>query len=139
MQFCGSGDCGPAPFISNINLAARQNTAYRAALWTGGHLQMTLMSIPVRGEIGFEMHEDVDQFIRIEEGRGLVVIGNGGAIPSTRQSVGRNDGIFIPAGTWHNVINEGFRPLKLSSVYAPPNHPHGVVQQTKADAEKAEY
>ena len=134
-----AGDSGPAPFIANITRASQENTAYRSAFWTGERLQMTLMSIPVRGEIGFEMHADVDQYIRVEEGRGLVVIGNGGAIPSMRQSVGRNDGVFIPAGTWHNIVNEGFRPLKLSSVYAPPNHPRGVVQQTKADAEKAEY
>ena len=132
-------DSGPAPFITNVTLAARENTAFRTALWTGEKLQITLMSIPVRGEIGFEMHADVDQYIRIEEGRGLVVIGSGGAIPSMRQSVGRNDAVFVPAGTWHNVVNTGFRPLKLSSVYAPPNHPRGTVQQTKADAEKAEY
>lgn len=142
-QPCGAPvparDGGPAPLIANVALAARENTAYRSALWTGEKLQLTLMSIPVRGEIGFEMHADVDQYIRIEEGRGLVVIGSGGAVPSQRQSVGRGDGIFVPAGTWHNVVNTGLRPLKLSSVYAPPNHPRGIVQQTKADAEKAEY
>lgn len=133
-----SGDSGPGPFIANITQAARDNTAFRSAFWTGGKLQMTLMSIPVRGEIGFEMHPDVDQYIRVESGRGIVVIGNGGAIPSMRQGVGRDDGIFIPAGTWHNVLNNGFRPLKLSSVYAPPQHARGTLHLTKADADKAE-
>ena len=77
-----STDSGPNPFVANIALAARENTAFRAAFWTGEHLQMTLMSIPVRGEIGFEMHADVDQFIRIEQGRGIVIFGNGGAAPA---------------------------------------------------------
>ena len=134
-----STDSGPNPFVANIALAARENTAFRAAFWTGEHLQMTLMSIPARGEIGFEMHADVDQFIRIEQGRGIVIFGKGGAAPTAQQRIGRDDGVFIPAGTWHNILNEGFRPLKLSSIYAPPNHPRGVLQQTKADAEKSGY
>ena len=134
-----AGDGGPAPTIVNIALAARENSAYRSALWTGAHLQMTLMSIPVRGEIGFEMHADVDQFLRVEQGRGIVLIGSSGTAPTAQQRVGSGDGIFIPAGTWHNVLNEGFRPLKLSSIYAPPNHPRGIVQQTKEDADKDAY
>lgn len=134
-----SGDSGPGPFIANITQAARDNTAFRSAFWTGGKLQMTLMSIPVRGEIGFEMHPDVDQFIRVEQGRGRVIFGTNGITPTTQQPISRDDGVFIPAGTWHNVLNEGLRPLKLSSVYAPPNHPRGTVHETKADAEKADY
>ncbi len=135
----GGSDSGPGPFIANIALAARENTAFRTAFWTGKHLQMTLMSIPVRGEIGFEMHADVDQFLRVEQGRGIVLFGSNGTAPTAQQRVGSGDGIFIPAGTWHNVLNEGFRPLKLSSIYAPPNHPRGIVQQTKEDADKDTY
>jgi mannose-6-phosphate isomerase-like protein (cupin superfamily) len=131
-------DKGPSPFIANIALSARENDAFRTAFWTGGRLQMTLMSIAPRGEIGFEMHPNVDQFIRVEQGRGRVIIGNNGMLPAAQQRISRDDGVFIPAGTWHNIINEGFRPLKLSSIYAPPQHPRGTVHPTKAAADRAE-
>ena len=130
-------DYGGEPFIFNIRHAADMNEKFRTVLWTGRDMQLTLMSIPVCGDIGVEMHDDVDQLIRVECGRAKVCMG---CCPNTLQEVGCaevNDIILIPAGTWHNVINMGNRPLKLSSLYAPPQHPRGTVHATKADAERA--
>jgi len=131
-------DYGPDPFVVNIENAAEQNSAFRLALWTGEHLQVTLMSINVGEDIGLEMHPDVDQFLRIEEGQGLVRMGRTRDRLDFEAFVSEDSAIVVPAGTWHNVINTGYRPLKLYSIYAPPQHPHGTVHQTKADAEAAE-
>lgn len=124
-------DYGPAPVVIDIEDAAERNDAFRTALWTGSHLQLTLMSINVGEDIGAEAHSDVDQFIRIEDGEGLVRIGNGREELSLQRRVESDDVIIIPAGTWHNVINTGNEPLKISSIYAPPQHPHGAVQRTR--------
>lgn len=131
-------DYGPAPFAVNIEDAARQNRAFRLALWTGEHLQVTLMSIPVGEDIGLEMHPDLDQFIRIEEGQGLVRMGKSKEYLDFQARVGNGYAFVIPAGTWHNLTNTGGQPLKLYSIYAPPQHPHGTVHETKAIAMAAE-
>lgn len=127
-------DHGPAPFAANVMGAARQNQNFRTAFWTGSYLQMTLMSIPVCGEIGVEMHPDTDQFIRIENGQALICMGTCKEKLDFRCCLHTGDGIFAPAGAWHNVCNTGDCPLKLSSIYAPPHHPRGTVHRTKADA-----
>lgn len=131
-------DYGANPFVMDINQATKQNDNFRTALWTGDHLQVTLMSIGVGEDIGLEIHPKVDQFLRIEEGQGLVQMGKNKSVLNYEQRVKDDDAIIIPAGTWHNVINTGSTPLKLYSIYAPPNHPYGTVHQTKADAEAAE-
>lgn len=128
-------DYGPCPFVTNIEEAAKQNNYFRIALWTGKHLQLTLMSINVGDDIGLEMHSDLDQFIRIEEGQGMVQMGNRMDSLDFQARVYDNYVIFIPAGTWHNLINTGCVPIKLYSIYAPPEHPHGTVHKTKEDAE----
>ena len=128
-------DYGPNPFVVNINKAAVYNDTYRTALWTGNHLQLTLMSIPVGCDIGLEVHPNVDQFLRIEDGQGLVQMGNNKDNLYFRQPAFDDYAIFIPAGTWHNVTNTGAKPLKLYAIYVPPNHPWGTVHQTKAIAE----
>jgi mannose-6-phosphate isomerase-like protein (cupin superfamily) len=97
------------------------------------------MSIPVGEDIGLEIHPNVDQFLRIEEGQGLTLMGNSKNHLYFRQPVYDDSAIFIPAGTWHNLINTGNKPLKLYSIYAPPNHPWGTIHQTKAIAEAAEH
>lgn len=128
-------DYGPVPLIVNIEAAAIQNTNYRTALWTGGHLQLTLMSIPVGGDIGMEVHT-LDQYISVEDGQGLAWLGYTSGVPVFQGVVCRNFVIFIPAGTWHNVTNIGDGPLKLYSIYAPPAHPHGTVHRTKEEAHR---
>ena len=128
-------DYGGEPFIFNSAHATNMNQNFRTVLWTGQNLQLTLMSIPTGGDIGIEMHDDVDQFIRIENGKAKIYMG---ARESDLGEVGYVDGnyaILIPAGTWHNIVNVGNRPLKLYSLYAPPKHPFGTVHKTKADAE----
>jgi mannose-6-phosphate isomerase-like protein (cupin superfamily) len=95
-----------------------------------------LMNINVGDDIGLEMHFDLDQFIRIEEGRGIVMMGDRKDQLDFRARVYDDYAIFIPAGKWHNLINIGRTPLKLYSIYAPPEHPRGTVHKTKEDAEE---
>lgn len=136
---CNSGDRGPLPYTVNVSQAAHDNTAFRSALWTGGHMQMTLMSIPVREDIGVEMHPDTDQYIRVEDGQAIVRTGSCRDRLENQCSLTIGDAVFVPAGTWHNIINTGCCPLKLSSVYAPPHHPRCTLHQTKQDAECASH
>ena len=125
-----------APFSAAIPRAACQNQTFRTAFWTGHFLQMTLMSIPVHNEIGSELHADTEQFIRVEHGQAVVYVGSCKENLDVSYRLNTGDGIFIPAGVWHNVCNAGNCPLKLSSIYAPPHHPKGTVHRTKADAER---
>jgi mannose-6-phosphate isomerase-like protein (cupin superfamily) len=127
-------DYGPEPFVVNINEAAKQNRTYRTALWTGKHLQVTLMSIRPGEDIGLEIHPDTDQFLRIEQGQGIVQMGKNKNNLSYRKNVYDDSAIMVPAGTWHNVTNTGNVPLKLYSIYAPPHHPPHTVQATKTEA-----
>ena len=128
-------DYGPEPFVVDIEKAVKENDNFRTALWTGNNLQLTLMSLNVGEDIGLEMHPDVDQFVRIEEGQGVIRMGDDENLSDFEAEV-YDDFIFvIPAGKWHNLINTGNKPLKLYSIYAPPNHPHGTVHETKEDAE----
>lgn len=129
---------GSRPLVINVEQAACENENFRMELWTGKCLQMTLMCIPVQGEIGWEVHEDTDQYLRVEQGMGMATFGECKINISSKCKVECNDGIFVPAGTWHNIINIGKVPLKISSVYAPPHHPKGTIQKTKADAERME-
>lgn len=126
-------DHGPEPYVVNIEEATKMNKNYRTALWTGNHLQVTLMSIKVNDDIGLEIHPNVDQFIRIEDGQGRVRMGKNRDNLDFQANASDGFAIIIPAGTWHNVINTGNKPLKVYSIYAPPQHPHGIVQTTKAE------
>jgi len=131
-------DYGPEPFVVNIEEVTKLNKAFRTALWTGQHLQLTLMSINPGEDIGLEIHPDLDQFIRIEDGRGVVKMGSRKDNLSFQKNVFADYAFVIPAGKWHNLSNTGKTPLKLYSIYAPPQHPRGTVHETKADAEAAE-
>ena len=128
-------DFGPNPIIFNIENVTNMNRNFRTTLWTGEHLQLTLMSIPVGESIGVEMHSDVDQFIRVESGMARVYMGDSKNSLREQARVNSQYAIIIPAGTWHNIVNIGNIPLKLYSIYAPPQHPFGTVHKTKADAE----
>ena len=131
-------DYGPEPFVVNIEKATKQNNTYRTALWTGSNLQLTLMSIKVGEDIGLEVHPNLDQFIRIEEGQGLVKMGDSEYTLDFQRKVYDDFAFIIPAGKWHNLINTGDKPIKLYSIYAPPQHPRGTVHETKAIAQAAE-
>ena len=125
------------PFVVDMEGVTLQNENYRTALWTGKYLQLTLMTIPVGGEIGLEIHYDVDQFLRVEQGQGLVVMGDSEKNLCFERMVYEDCAILIPAGKWHNLVNAGSVPLKLYSIYAPPEHPHGTVHKTKGESDEA--
>ncbi|MBP2239494.1 mannose-6-phosphate isomerase-like protein (cupin superfamily) [Cytobacillus eiseniae] len=128
-----SKDHGKQPYVVNIEEAAKKNKTFRTALWTGNHLQVTVMSIRVGEDIGLEVHPRTDQFLRIEEGQGIVQMGNSKNHLDFQKRVYEDDAIMVPAGKWHNIINIGNKPLKLYTIYAPPEHPFGTIHQTKAD------
>lgn len=130
-------DRGPEPFAFNIENAVCENANFRTAFWTGRNLQVTLMCIPKGGEIGLENHPDTDQFLRIESGVGTVRMGCRRDTADFKKCIGSGDAVFVPAGTWHNIVNTGSCPLKLYSVYAPPKHPHGTIHKTKSAADAA--
>jgi len=132
-------DQGPDPFITDIEAATLANEAYRTTLWTGAHLQLTLMHIEAGGEIGLEVHPDRDQFLRVEAGRGRVQMGPTRDDLSFDEEVEDDWVILVPAGSWHNVTNTGDGPLEIYALYGPPEHPHGTVHHTKVDADAAEH
>lgn len=128
-------DYGKEPLAFNIEKATLQNNDYRTTLWTGEHFQITLMSIPAGGgDIGMEIHSHVDQFLRLEAGRGKVEMGKEKDVITVSQIVEADDAIIIPANTWHNVTNIGDEPMKLYSIYSPANHPFDTHEQTKEEA-----
>ena len=131
-------DLGAKPSLINIHNETICNHNFRTAIWTGEHLQVTVMSIPTGGEIGLEMHDNLDQFIRVESGCANVYMGNTKQNVKLVGKVNPNYAIVIPSGTWHNIINACSCPLKVYSVYAPPNHPFGTVHKTKLDADLSE-
>lgn len=118
-------------FIGDIEDRTEANADFRRVLYTGPHMQLVLMALKPGEEIGVEVHEDTDQFFRIEEGKGEVVI-DGHATP-----IEGDTGIVIPAGAKHNVRNTGNKPMKMYTLYAPPHHKDGTVHRTRADADVA--
>ena len=116
----------------DIRRAARANDAFRRVLITGEHAQVVVMTLPAGQEIGEEVHPDVDQLLLFVEGRGEARV-DGRADP-----VDADDLVFVRAGTRHNFVNTGDQPLRILTVYAPPEHAAGTVHLTKADAEAAE-
>ncbi|MDU0477717.1 cupin domain-containing protein [Staphylococcus chromogenes] len=128
-------DHGPHPYVLDIEKATTDNENFRDTLWTGKYLQMTVMSIPSGGEIGAEVHDDHDQFLRVEAGKAHVLIGESEDNLDIDQVVEDDWAIFVPAGKWHNVLNEGDEPLKVYSIYAAPDHKPGTVHKTKEDAD----
>ncbi|MDR1664850.1 MAG: cupin domain-containing protein [Clostridiales bacterium] len=123
-------DYGKRPYVTDLVAAAVNNRNYRTAIWTGQNLQMTLMSIGVNQDVGLELHDDVDQFLYVVRGSALVMMGDAEDNLTFQQPAAGGYGIFVPMGTWHNVVNRGREPLKLFTVYAPPHHPAGTVEVT---------
>jgi len=114
-------DEGAQPFVTDIEAATLENRNYRTTLWTGSNLQMTVMSIDPGHDIGLEVHEHGDQFLRVEAGRARVQMGpREDDLPFDRE-VGDDWVILVPAGAWHNVTNVGDEALKLYVLYGPPS------------------
>jgi mannose-6-phosphate isomerase-like protein (cupin superfamily) len=121
-------------FVGDIEKLTEKNKFFRQVLYTGKYAQLVVMSLQPGEEIGNEVHHTVDQFFRIEEGEAKFVFGG-----SEEHVVKSGDAVIVPAGTYHNVINNSSKePLKLYTIYSPPNHPDGTVHKTKAEAEAAE-
>jgi mannose-6-phosphate isomerase-like protein (cupin superfamily) len=131
-------DKGRTPWVIDIEELTKENDKFRSTEWTGQFLQMTVMSIDPGEDIGLEVHRDVDQFIRIEDGDGRVEMGYEKDDLAEVHEIEDDFAIFIPAGTWHNIINTGEEPLKIYSIYSPPEHPPGTMHGDKAEAEKYE-
>ncbi len=130
-------DFGPEPFVLNIDDYTIQNESFRTSIWTGQFMQMTVMSIPVGGDIGAEMHPDIDQFLRVESGEGIVYMGDAEGDYNFQERVEDDFAIFIPAGKWHNLVNDSDEPLKVYSIYSPVEHPHSTVHATKEEGIEA--
>lgn len=131
-------DMGGEPFVVDIEKLTKANTDFRVAKWTGSNLQMTVMAIKPGGEIGLEVHGDIDQFLRIEEGTAKVLMGDSEDSLTFEELAEDDFAIFVPAGKWHNIINTGTTDLKLYSIYAPAEHAKGTVHKTYEEAMAAE-
>lgn len=128
-------DIGPKPQSFDIEHATKENTNYRSVAWSGRYLQVTLMSIPVGGDIGLESHPDTDQFLRLDAGRGRTQMGPAKDELTFEQDVSDGWCVLVPAGTWHNITNTGDTPMQVYAIYAPAHHKPGKVQATAAAAE----
>ena len=116
-------------YVENIEEATTSNEDFRRVLYTGKNLQLVLMTLQPGEEIGEEVHEDRDQFFRIEDGRGTVYI------DGARSEVEDDFAVIVPAGARHNVVNSGDEPLKLYTIYGPPEHRDRTVHKDKAKAD----
>jgi mannose-6-phosphate isomerase-like protein (cupin superfamily) len=116
-------------YVENIEEATTSNEDFRRVLYTGKNLQLVLMTLQPGEEIGEEVHEDRDQFFRIEDGRGTVYI------DGTPSEVEDDFAVIVPAGARHNVVNSGDEPLKLYTIYGPPEHRDRTVHKDKAKAD----
>lgn len=114
-------------FVDDIEKLTEENDNFRQVLYTGKHMQLVLMTLQPGEDIGLEVHEGHDQFFRIEEGEGEVII------DGVTTEIEDDDAIIVPAGAEHNVINTGDEPLRLYTIYSPPEHRDGVLHPTKAD------
>ena len=119
-------------FVADIEQLTEENTNFRRVLYTGKNMQLVLMSLKPGEEIGAEVHEDRDQFFRVEKGAGEV------EIDGKRTPVKSDEAIIVPAGARHNVINTGKEPLQMYTLYGPPEHKEGTIHVTKADADAHE-
>ena len=121
-------------FFGPIEKQTLKNKNFRKVLFTGKYCQLVVMCLEPGEEIGNEVHENVDQFFRIEEGKAKFILNN-----SEEHIARENDAVIIPAGTYHNVINASkSKKLRLYTVYSPPNHPDGTIHKDKAEADAAE-
>ena len=121
-------------YVGPIEKATLDNSFFRRVLFTGKHSQLVVMCLQPNEEIGNEVHPNVDQFFRIEGGNARFVFND-----KEEHLVGDGDAVVVPAGTYHNVTNtSSTKPLRLYTIYSPPNHPDGTVHKTKAEADAAE-
>lgn len=126
-------------WVDNIETRTLENTNFRTVIYTGEHSQLTVMSIPPGGEVGWESHANLDQFLRLEQGRARLDFGRAEDAVDESHDIEDDWALIVPAGIWHNVVNVGDTDLRLYSVYSPPEHPDGTVHATKAEADADEH
>jgi mannose-6-phosphate isomerase-like protein (cupin superfamily) len=126
-------------WVGDIERATLDNRTFRTVLFTGTHVQLTVMRLGPGEDIGREAHAHLDQFLRVESGTGQLELGGTEDAVDETHDVGADWAMIVPAGVWHNVVNTGEGELQLYSLYAPPEHPEGTVHRTKAEAETAEH
>ena len=117
-------------YCDNIERQTIENEDFRRVLYTGHNLQLVVMTLQPGDEIGEEVHEDIDQFFRVEEGNGII------DIDGVEHRVEDDFAVIVPAGARHNVRNIGSMPLRLYTIYGPPEHKDGIIQATKAEADE---
>jgi len=120
-------------YAANVAELTRSNTDFRRVLFTGEHTQLVIMAVPAGGEIGEEVHEDIDQVLYFIEGTGKALLAD------LEEEVGPGSVVVVPAGTKHNFVTTGDAPLKLFTVYGPPDHQPGTVHHTKEEADADEH
>jgi len=126
-------------WVANIEELTTDNNNFRTVVNTGVHSQLTIMSIPPGGEVGWEAHSQLDQFLRLEQGAARVDFGESSDGVDESHEIEDDWAVIVPAGLWHNVVNIGDEDLKLYSIYSPPEHPDGTVHRTKAEADADEH
>lgn len=125
-----------APDTLDIEQETLANDTFRTTLWTGKHLQLTVMSIRPGDDIGLEVHPDTDQFVRVEQGRGRCQMGAAKDDLSFDREVGDGWAVLVPAGTWHNITNIGDDDVRVYVLYGPPDHKPGTIHPTHEDARR---
>jgi mannose-6-phosphate isomerase-like protein (cupin superfamily) len=120
-------------FVANIEKLTEENQDFRRVLYTGHYLQLVLMALQPGEEIGSEVHSDRDQFFRVEAGAGEIWI------DGKRSKIKADDAIIVPAGAQHNVVNTGGEPLRLYTLYGPPEHRDGTIHPAKADVSEEHF
>jgi mannose-6-phosphate isomerase-like protein (cupin superfamily) len=126
-------------WVADIEQVTLDNSNFRTVIHTGTHTQLTVMRLLPGEEIGWEMHDHLDQFLRLEQGSARLDVGRTEDKVDESHDVEDDWAMIIPAGTWHNVVNTGDRDVKLYSLYSPPEHPDGTVHRTKAEADADEH
>jgi len=125
-------------WLDDVTKVTLENDNFRTVVFTGRHTQLTLMSLAPGEEIGWESHGHLDQFLRLEQGKARVDLGKSEDRVDETHEVEDDWAFIVPAGVWHNVVNIGNEPVKLYSLYSPPEHPAGTIHKTKAEADAAE-
>jgi mannose-6-phosphate isomerase-like protein (cupin superfamily) len=126
-------------WVADIERLTLENTNFRTVVHTGAHTQLTVMRLGPGEEIGWESHQHLDQFLRIEEGEARLDLGRQGDGIDEQHQLAADWALIVPAGVWHNVTNTGAADVKLYSLYSPPEHPAGTVHRTRADADADEH
>ena len=126
-------------WVADIERLTLDNDTFRTVVRTGAHAQLTVMRLKPGEEIGWEMHDHLDQFLRIEQGSARLDLGAREDGVDESHEVSDDWAFIVPAGIWHNVVNTGGEDVKLYSIYAPPEHPDGTVHRTKAEADADEH